>query len=129
VDGGLGFGGVVERHPGHAPLRLSAHGTHYDVVVGHDDSPSHPTHLMALNLRGRILLIEFPGGDSAKARISTGPQLLGTDADRAPVTVQVQDVNGDGHPDLLVTVQGTQLLYLNQDVNGVWQFVWQPTAH
>jgi hypothetical protein len=102
---------------------------HYDVVVGHDDSASHPTHLIAMNLHGQVLLIEFPGGQSAKARISTGPQLLGADADRAPVTVRVQDINGDGHPDLLVTVQGTQLLYLNQDVNGVWQFVWQPTSH
>jgi len=40
-----------------------------DEVVGHDDSTSHPTHFIFLNLKGRVVIIELPGGKSANARI------------------------------------------------------------
>ncbi len=95
----------------------------YDVVVGHNDSPTHQTHLIAMNLHARVVIIEIPGGDSAKAKIYPGPQLYGTDADLYPVTLRFQDVDGDGKTDMIVTVQGTQIIYLNQ--NG--QFVLQPS--
>ncbi|HET8843401.1 MAG TPA: hypothetical protein VFN35_18205 [Ktedonobacteraceae bacterium] len=39
-----------------------------DAVLGHQDSVAHPTHLLALNLSGEIILEEFPGGDVSKAR-------------------------------------------------------------
>jgi hypothetical protein len=34
-----------------------------DAVVGHDDSPRHPSHFLALNLHGELIVIELPGGD------------------------------------------------------------------
>ncbi len=97
----------------------------YDVVVGHNDSPTHQTHLIAMNLHARVIIIEIPGGDSAKAKIYPGPQLYGPDADLYPVTLRFQDVDGDGKTDMIVIVQGTQIIYLNQ--NG--QFVLQPQSH
>ncbi len=35
-----------------------------DAVVGHNDSASNPSHFIALNLNGRIEVIEFPGDDA-----------------------------------------------------------------
>jgi len=95
----------------------------YDVVVGHNDSPTHQTHLIAMNLHARVVIVEIPGGDSAKAKIYEGPHLYGVDADLYPVTLRFQDVDGYGKTDMIVTVQGTQIIYLNQ--NG--QFVLQPS--
>ena len=95
----------------------------YDVVVGHSDSPTHQTHLIAMNFHARVVIIEIPGGDSSKAKIYEGPHLYGPDADLYPVTLRFQDVDGDGKIDMIVTVQGTQIIYLNQ--NG--QFILQPS--
>lgn len=86
----------------------------YDVVVGHDDSPAHPTHLIALNLHGTILIIELPGGDVGKAHIYEGPHLYDPGADLFPVTLSFPDPAGDGHPNMEVHVQGQIIVYLNQ---------------
>ncbi len=94
----------------------------YDVVVGHHDSPTNPTHFIALNLHSTVLVIELPGGDSSKAKIYKGPQLFGPESDLYPVTLSFpQDANGN--VDMQVHVQGDTFTYLNQ--NG--QFVPQPT--
>ena len=94
----------------------------YDVVVGHNDSPTNPTHFIALNLHSRVEIIEMPGGNAAKARIYTGPQILGPGSDLCLVTLSFpQDTNGK--VDMQVHVQGDTFTYLNQ--NG--QFVPQPT--
>ena len=85
----------------------------YDVVVGHDDSPAHPTHLIALNLHGTII-IELPGGDLSKAHIYQGPHLYDPGADLFPVTLTFPDPAGDGHPNMEVHVQGQIIVYLNQ---------------
>src|SRR5260370_7886346 len=45
-----------------------------DVVVGQNDSAANPSHFIALNFKGRIEVIEFPGGDASKARIYLAPQ-------------------------------------------------------
>ena len=97
----------------------------YDVVVGHNDSPAHPTHLIALNLRAQIIIIELPGGDISKAHIYQGPQLFGPGADLFPVTLSFPDPAVDGHPNMEVHVQGQIIVYLNQ--NG--QFVPQGSSH
>ena len=99
----------------------------YDVVVGHNDSPDHPTHLNALNLNRTVAIIELPGGDTARARIYKGPTLFGDGADLAPVTLTFRDPDHTGKPEMLVHVQDTIILYLNQQINGVWQFAPQPT--
>jgi hypothetical protein len=73
-----------------------------DAVVGHNDSSSNPSHFIALNLNGRIEIIEFPGGDASVARIYIGPQLYGAGSDLVPVTLTFVDVNGNHLPDMVV---------------------------
>ncbi len=97
----------------------------YDVVVGHNDSPSSPTHFLALNLNGTVEVIELPGGDTSKARIYGGPHLFGPGADLYPVTLSFSGPTGDGKPNMQVHVQGQIFVYLNQ--NG--QFVPQGSSH
>jgi hypothetical protein len=84
-----------------------------DAVVGHSDSASNPSHYLAINLHGKIEIIEFPGGDSSHARIYLGPQLFGPGADKAPVTLKFADVNGDRQPDMLVFFQSSWIVFIN----------------
>jgi hypothetical protein len=84
-----------------------------DEVVGHADSTDHPTHFMFLNLKGRVVIVELPGGTVAHARIYNGPAIIGSNPDQFPVTAQFQDVNGDGKVDLMVYVGTQQVTYLN----------------
>jgi hypothetical protein len=94
-----------------------------DAVVGHTDSEAHPSHFFAVNLHAHIYIIEFPAGNPNNARIYDGGQLYGQNADRAPVTVTFTDVDGDGHVDMIIHVQGGQIIFLNKQVHGTWQFV------
>lgn len=84
-----------------------------DTVVGQNDSSTSPSHFIALNLHGRIEVIEFPAGDASKARISIGPQLYGAGADLIPVTVSFVDVHGNHQPDMIVHFQDTRIVYIN----------------
>ena len=84
-----------------------------DAYVGHNEAPGMPSHFIALNLHGRLEIIELPGGDPTHARIYLGPQLFGPNADRVPVTLTFQDVNGDHRPDMILHFQGTQVVFLN----------------
>jgi hypothetical protein len=84
-----------------------------DAVVGHNDSPAHPSHFIFLNLHAHVVIIEIPGGDISHARIYAGPTVFGPDADTVPITGSFEDVNGDGKPDLVVHIQGQDFVYLN----------------
>lgn len=84
-----------------------------DAMVGHDDSPTHPSHFIAINLHGRVEIIELPGGDPAHVRVYTGPTLYGPGADLAPVTLQFLDPAHTHHPDMVIHFQGTQLVWHN----------------
>jgi hypothetical protein len=84
-----------------------------DAVVGQNDSVAHPSHFIALNLKGQIEVIEFPGGDAAHAKIYLGPHLYGSNADLVPVTLQFIDSRHDRHPDMIVQVQGEQMIFRN----------------
>lgn len=86
-----------------------------DAVVGHNDSPGTPSHFIAINLNGRIEIIEFPGGDGTKARIYIGPQLYGNGSNLAPVTLSFVDVNGNHHPDMILHFQNTQIVFVNEN--------------
>jgi hypothetical protein len=90
-----------------------------DAVVGHNDSAANPTHFIAINLNRHVEIIELPGGDSSKARIYSGPVLIGEGQDLVPVTLSFKDVNGDGKPDMLVHIQNDLLVWLNDTINGV----------
>jgi hypothetical protein len=85
-----------------------------DAVVGHDDSPTHPSHFVAINLNGRTTIIEFPGDDPTRATIIAGPTDVNPNAALDPVTLTFKDVNGDGKPDMIVTINGTnRVVYIN----------------
>jgi hypothetical protein len=84
-----------------------------DTVVGHNDSAANPSHFIALNLNRHVVIIELPGGDPSKAKIYTGPTLLGDEQDLTPVTLSFKDVNGDGSPDMLVHVQDQTFVMIN----------------
>ncbi len=87
---------------------------HMEAVVGESDSPSHPTHFVAMNLHGQIDIIELPGGDATHAKIYPGPHLPWNNADKAVVTLEVKDVNGDSHPDLVIHVRGEPDLFFQE---------------
>ncbi|MHB8595466.1 MAG: hypothetical protein ACYDER_01495 [Ktedonobacteraceae bacterium] len=84
-----------------------------DAVVGHHDSPTNPSHFVAMNLNGKVEVIEVQGGDPAHSIIYVGPTLLGQDAELAPVTLTFADINGDGKPDMEVHVLGETIIFLN----------------
>jgi hypothetical protein len=86
-----------------------------DAVVGHNDSSSNPSHFIAMNLNRHVLIIELPGGNAAKARIFSGPILIGQGQDLAPVTLSFQDVNGDGSLDMIINVQDAHFVFINSN--------------
>lgn len=91
-----------------------------DAVVGDRDSASAPTHFIATNLRGVVDIIEFPGGDITRAKVYSGPRLLWNQADKAVVTLEVKDVNGDRKPDVIVHIFGnTTMLFQQNTLNFV----------
>lgn len=85
-----------------------------NAVVGHNDSPQNPSHFIAMNLQGHVIVIEIPGGNVSKSVVYSGPTLLGPDRDQTPVTLTFQDVNHDGKPDMIINVQGSQFVFLNE---------------
>ncbi len=87
----------------------------YDVVVGHNDSSTSPSHFVALNLHRHVEVIECPGGDCTKAKIYVGPVLIGPGQDLAPVTLTFKDVNGDGKLDMIVNVQDSRIVFINEN--------------
>jgi hypothetical protein len=84
-----------------------------DAVVGQGDSREHPSHFLALNLRGTVSIIEFPAGDSAHARVLAATGIQGANADQAVVTLRFIDVNHDGRPDMQIDIDGIQSLLIN----------------
>ena len=83
-----------------------------DAVVGHNDSPSHPSHFIVSNINRRIIIFELPGGDVGKAKIYLVSSLFGDGADLAVVTLRFKDVNGDGKPDMIVSVKDSTIIYI-----------------
>lgn len=84
-----------------------------DAVVGHNDSVAHPSHFIVLNYHRRIEIIEFPGGDASHAKIYFGPTLIGTGEDLAAVTITFKDVNGDSKLDLILNIQDSHYVLIN----------------
>ena len=86
-----------------------------DYVVGHNDSATNPSHFLAINLQRHVEIIEMPGGDAAKAKIYVGPILIGQGQDLAVVKLSFKDVNGDGKPDMIVSIQDSRFVFINQN--------------
>jgi len=74
-----------------------------DAVVGQNhDSSSHPSHFLAVNLKGRIEVFELPAGDPTRVRVFLGPTISGNGADQVVVTISFADLDHDGTPDLIL---------------------------
>jgi hypothetical protein len=84
-----------------------------DAVVGQGDSTEHPSHFLALNLKGQIEVIDLPAGDASRAKIYLGPHLYGPDAALVPVTLQFVESQHPHQPDMVVRFQGQQLVFRN----------------
>jgi hypothetical protein len=80
-----------------------------DADVGHGGEG----HFIAQNLHGHVFIIELHTNTLGKTVIYVGPVITGAGADREPVTISFQDVNGDQLPDMLLQVGPTQYVYLN----------------
>ena len=85
-----------------------------DAVVGHNDSPGHPSHFIAINLNGRVIITEYPGGDASKAIMYDGPYIVGDDG-LTPITLSFKDVDGDGKIDMVVHDDDKLFYYLNEN--------------
>ncbi len=88
---------------------------HLSANVGRPEEANSPTHLIAMNLDRQVVILEVPGGDSAKTRSMPGPYLFGAGEDLTPVTMRLVDVNGDSTPDLIVRVKDEEMVYINRD--------------
>ncbi|GAC1623051.1 MAG: hypothetical protein NVS4B7_14410 [Ktedonobacteraceae bacterium] len=86
-----------------------------DQVVGHNDSAANPSHFVAFNLNRHVQVIEFPGGDSSKAKIYIGPTLIGSGQDLAVVTLTFKDVNNDGKPDMIINIGDNHFVFINDN--------------
>jgi hypothetical protein len=74
-----------------------------DAAVGHIDSSTSPSHFIAENLKGQIIVVEFPGGDVSKSRSYYITTIPGNDAN-PPVKVVFQDINHDGRLDMVIQI-------------------------
>lgn len=84
-----------------------------DAVVGHNDGSSNPSHFIALNLHGQIIIVEFPGGNPSKAIDYAGPDLIAPGEDQLPVTLTFNDLNHDGKLDMIVHVADKIFVFTN----------------
>src|SRR5260370_13858793 len=89
---------------------------HTDAVVGQNhDSRAHPSHFVAVNLKGRIEVFELPAGDPTKVRVFLGPLLSGEDANQVVVTISFTDNDHDGTPHLILRYGDNQEVLYNKD--------------
>lgn len=84
-----------------------------DAVVGHADSPTHPSHFIAQHLGNHYYVIELAGGDPANMRVIVPMTAIGSGPDLTPITLQFKDVNHDGRPDMIVLVGQTRAIFIN----------------
>jgi|GEM_PF-1909377 len=82
--------------------------------VGHNEQTGFATNFIAQNINGEVNIIEIPGGDSSKTVVIKGPRLFAKNAELIPIKIRLEDVNADGHVDLIVTADGAQSAYLNE---------------
>jgi len=86
-----------------------------DAVVGHNhDSRAHPSHFVAVNVRGQVEVFELPAGDPTRVRVFLGPLLSGEGADHVVVTISFTDINHDGTPDLVLRYGDSAEVFYNK---------------
>lgn len=88
---------------------------HLTGVVGNGDSAAQPTHIIGLNLNGQISVLVAPAGDTSRIAALPGPYVIGRGGDTAVPLLELADLTGDGAADLLLTVRGETIVYVNHD--------------
>lgn len=85
-----------------------------DEVVGHNkDSTLHPSHFIALNLHGQVVIVELPAGDPTKSIDYIGPALVAVGDEKIPITLSFGNVNGDKYLDMIVHIQDKEVHFCN----------------
>jgi len=85
-----------------------------DKAVGHNgDSDTHPSHFIVQNDKRRIIIIELPADNAAKAIIYSGPMLIGDGQDRTPITISFQLNAQTGRLDMVLHVQDQNYVFAN----------------
>jgi len=83
-------------------------------VVGHNrDSEAHPSHFVALNLHGQVIIVEFPAGDPTKSIDYVGPALIAVGDEKIPILLSFSDVNHDNKVDMIVHIQDKVVHFCN----------------
>jgi hypothetical protein len=85
-----------------------------DAFVGQETGKT-PSHFIAENMHGRVVIIEMPGGDVQHVRVIVGPQIAGPNADQVPVVVSFVDRHKDHRPDMLVRFGAMEVWYANEN--------------
>lgn len=88
---------------------------HLTANVGRAEEVNAPTHIVAMNLNRQVVILEIPGSDPNAVRALPGPYLVGAAEDLTPVTLRLDDVNGDAAPDLVVQIKREEIVYINRD--------------
>jgi hypothetical protein len=84
-----------------------------DAVVGHNDNAAHPSHFVALNLHGQVVVIELPGGDPTRSLDYIGPNMIATGDDLIPITLSFSDVHHNGKPNMIIHIQNHDFTLCN----------------
>ncbi|HWE63240.1 MAG TPA: hypothetical protein VHB98_16110 [Chloroflexota bacterium] len=71
-----------------------------------------PVHIIVQNMQGRVWIVVLPKDNTGRVVAIKGPQWLGPGRDLVPATVTLQDVNHDGHADLLLHVGNSTFIYV-----------------
>lgn len=86
----------------------------YDVVISPGDTSANRSHFIVMNLRSHIEIIDCPASDCSKAKVLIGP-VLGENQNLVPATLTFKDVNGDGKLDIIVNVQDSHFIFINDN--------------
>ena len=84
-----------------------------DAVVGHNDSAAHPSHFIAMNLHGQVIVIELPGGDPTRSYDYIGPNLIANGDDLIPITLSFSDVHHNRQPEMIIHIQNREVIFCN----------------
>jgi hypothetical protein len=84
-----------------------------DYVVGHNNDTAHPSHFIALNLHGQVVIVEFPAGDPTKSIDYIGPSLIAVGDEKIPITLSFSHLNNDKNVDMIVHIQDKEVHFCN----------------
>src|SRR5258708_32643260 len=85
-------------------------------VVGHyGKGPASPSCCISQNLSRDVEVIEIPAGDPTKMKVSIVSTLFGDNDDLTPVTGYFKDVNHDGKPDMIIKIQDSRIVFINEN--------------